>query len=235
MNAKEILDELKKLGSPGYKATMLRHGAVEPIYGVKIEDMKKILKRTKTNYQLALDLYDTGITDAMYLAGLMADDAKMTKKDIINWLEKAKSPWIAEYTVPWVAAGSPFGHELAIEWIESKNAATAAAGWATLGGLVASKPDSELDLDGLKQLLLRVQKTIHQAPGRVRYVMNSFVIAVGSSVKPLSSLALQVAEKIGEVSVDMGNTDCKVPYAPDYIKKIEQRGSLGKKRKHLKC
>ena len=44
--------------------------------------MKKIQKRVKMDYQLALDLYDTGIADAMYLAGLIADDAKMTRKDL---------------------------------------------------------------------------------------------------------------------------------------------------------
>ena len=33
-------------------------------------------KRIKMDYQLALDLYETGNYDAMYLAGLIADDAR---------------------------------------------------------------------------------------------------------------------------------------------------------------
>ena len=36
-------------------------------------------------------------------------------------------------------------------------------------------------------------------------------------------------------TVDMGGTARKVPYAPDYIKKTQQRGSIGKKRKTAKC
>jgi hypothetical protein len=36
-----------------------------------VEELKKIQKRIKKDYQLALDLYDTGIYDAMYLAGLI--------------------------------------------------------------------------------------------------------------------------------------------------------------------
>ena len=107
MNAREIVDELKGLGSESYKATMLRHGTKEPCFGVKIEDLKKIQKRVKKDYQLALDLFDTGISDAMYLAGLIADDAAMTKKDLKRWVEKDSSPFICGYTVPWVAAGSP--------------------------------------------------------------------------------------------------------------------------------
>ncbi|HYV37240.1 MAG TPA: DNA alkylation repair protein, partial [Gemmataceae bacterium] len=92
-----------------------------------------------------------------------------------------------------------------------------------------------LDVKELTQLLKRVEKTIHQQPDRVRYVMNSFVIAVGSYVKALTDLALQVAAKVGKVSVDMGDTACKVPFAPDYIKKVQDRGTIGKKRKSAKC
>jgi len=69
----------------------------------------------------------------------------------------------------------------------------------------------------------------------VRYAMNSFVIAVGAYVQSLTSLALSAGEKIGEVKVDMGNTACQVPFAPDYIRKVEKRGTIGKKRKMVKC
>ena len=41
-----------------------------------------IQKKVKKDYQLAKDLYATGNADAMYLAGLIADEDKMTKKDL---------------------------------------------------------------------------------------------------------------------------------------------------------
>ncbi len=235
MTAKQILEELKPLGKDSIKKVLLNHGIEEPFFGVKIGDLKKIEKRIKKDHQLALDLYDTGNYDAMYLAGLMADDAKMTKKDLQHWIAKAYCGALAGYTVSSVAAGSPHGHEIALEWIESKEEIVATAGWHTLGSLVSVKPDTELNLAELKQLLQRVQKTIHQQPDKARYAMNSFVIAVGSYVKALTDLAIQVGEKIGAVSVDMGNTACGVPYAPDYIRKVQQRGTIGKKRKSAKC
>jgi len=235
MTAEEIVEQLKLLGKDTYKKVLRNHGIPEPFFGVKIEDLKKIQKRIKKDYRLALELYDTGIYDAMYLAGLIADDAQMTKKDLRRWLEKATCGGLCEYTVPWVAAESKHGRDLALEWIESKKESVAAAGWATLSSLVSIKDDAELDLDELTRLLERVQKTIHQQPDRVRYVMNGFVIAVGSYVKDLTVLALQTAAKIGQVTVDMGDTACKVPYAPDYIQKVQQRGTIGKKRKTAKC
>ena len=235
MTAKEIVDQLKPLGKDSYKRTLLNHGVKEPFFGVSIEELKKFQKRIKKDYQLALDLYDTGIYDAMYLAGLIADDLKMTKKDLRAWLDMANCPMLREYTVPWVAAESMHGRELALEWIESPKESVASAGWATLSSLVSIKDDADLDPAELKGLLQRVQKTIHQQPNRVRHVMNSFVIAVGSYVRPLSALALQTAAKIGPVTVDMGGTACKVPSAAEYIHKVEKRGAIGKKRKTAKC
>ncbi len=233
--ADQIVAELKTLGKESIKKVLVKHGAQEPFYGVKVEDLKKIQKRIKTDYQLALDLYATGISDAMYLAGLIADDARMTKKDLQRWIKQAYWYMISECTVPWVAAGSPHGHELALEWIDSKKETIAAAGWTTLSSLVAIKPDAELDLPELKQLLRRVQTTIHDQPNRVRLCMNCFVIAVGTYVKSLLDDAKRTAEKIGKVSVNMGDTACKVPLATDYIAMIEQRGTVGKKRKTAKC
>ena len=54
-------------------------------------------------------------------------------------------------------------------------------------------------------------------------------------MQALTDLALQTAAKIGIVEVDMGGTACKVPYAPEYIQKVQKRGAIGKKRKTAKC
>lgn len=233
--AKSILAELKPLGRESYKRIILTHGAREPIYGVSIAELKKIQKRVKRDHELALALYDTGVYDAMYLAGLIADDARMTKKDLQRWVDGAYCSGLAEYTVPWVTAEGPHGLDMARKWVDSKKELVASAGWSTWSGLIALREDGELDLQELRDLLDRVESAIHDERNRVRYVMNGFVIAVGAYVKPLNPAAKKVAKAIGEVSVDMGGTACKVPSALPYIAKIEQRGAVGKKRKTIKC
>jgi 3-methyladenine DNA glycosylase AlkD len=234
MTAEAIVAELKKFGTEQTKKTWMRHGAKEPCLGVKVEDMKKIQKRVKMDYQLALDLYDTGIADAMYLAGLIADDAKMTKKDLQKWINGANWGMVAEYTVPWVTSGSPHAREMAMKWIESNNATIAAAGWQTYSSLVATKEDAELDLAEIKSLLARVAGSINQQPNRVKYVMNTFVISVACYVKPLHKLAVETANGIGKVEVKLVG-ECKIPFAPDYIKKFAARSPIGRKRKSAKC
>lgn len=85
-----ILKELEKLGTPS-------------------------TKRIKSDYQLALDLYATGNYDAMYLAGLIAEDERMTKKDLQQWANRAYGGSLPGYTVAWVAAGSKYGWEMGIK------------------------------------------------------------------------------------------------------------------------
>ena len=236
MTAQEVLAELKTLGSESTKRMMMKnHGVREPFFGVKIGDMKEIVKRIKKDHQLALDLYDSGNYDAMYLAGLIADDARMSKQDLQRWVEKAYAGSLPGATVAWVAAGSPHGREMALKWIDSDQPMIAAAGWSTLSGIVALKANADLDLAELKKLLLRVKKEIHHAPDADRYSMNNFIISVGGHVMPLTELAIRTAEEIGPVTANLGNNSCEVPSAADYIRKMQSQGKTGKKRKTVKC
>jgi len=235
MTVSEIMTELQANGNDGIKKILLKHGVKEPFFGVKVEFLKTIQKRVKRDYQLAKDLFDTGNADAMYLAGLIADDARMTKEDLQHWIEKALSNNINEYTVPWVAAEGKYGYELGMEWIDSKVEHIAAAGWSTLSNCIALKPDAELDINEIKALLDRVEKTIHTSPNQVRSTMNGFVMSVGIYVTALTADAIAAAKRIGDVMVDKGDTACKVPDAIIYIQKAKDRGNLGKKKKTVKC
>jgi 3-methyladenine DNA glycosylase AlkD len=234
MRAAAIVEELRCLGQDGTRRVLLRHGAAEPCFGVKVGDLKVLRKRVKVDHPLALELFGTGIFDARYLAGLIVDDARMTPEDLHRWADQACRP-LAGSTVPWVAAGSAHGAAISLEWIESERELVAVAGWGTLVSLVAVKPDAELDLPMLKGFLRRVQGGIHDAPNLVRYQMNEFLIAAGRHVKPLTAVALEIAEGIGRVSVDVGQTACQVPHAEECIRKAMTEGKVGGKRKSAKC
>ena len=235
MTAEEVLKELEGYGNEGTKNIFLKHGAREPFYGVKVQDLKKIQKRVKTDHDLSLELYATGNSDAMYLAGLIADEKAISKADLNKWADGAYWYMISEYTVPWVAAETGYGYELGLEWIGSKEERIASAGWSTLSSCASLRPDEELDIARYAELLDHVEHNIHKAPNRVRFTMNGFVIAIGSYIPALTTKAIEVGKKIGKVSVDMGGTACKVPPAPDYIQKVIDRGSIGKKRKSARC
>lgn len=235
MTAKEVMKQLESMGDAQTKKTLMRHGAREPFFGVKVADLKKILSKTKKNHELSLELYKTGNSDAMYLAGLMADEKQITKAQLQEWVEAAYWSYLNEFAVPWVAAETKYGFELGTKWIKAKKENVAAAGWATLANYAAVNADENLDLDAYSKLLDSVVKDIDKAPNRVKYTMNAFVIATGSYIASLTKKSIDVASKISHVTVDMDGTQCKLPKASDYIKKVIDKGSVGKKKKVARC
>jgi len=241
-----VMTKMKELGKEPTRKTYLRHGAVPGrVLGVSTADMKAVEKTIRKELgkghdverqKLAMGLYATGVFDAMYLAGMLADGAKMNRDELHAWADGTDGMrMIAEYTVPWVAVENAAGRELALEWIGSKKEYVASSGWCTYSGLASMTPDMELDLKEIKTLLKRVVDGIDGAANRERYTMNGFVIAVGSYVRPLENEAKAAAAKIGAVSVEMGETACKVPDAAEYIAKVEAHGKAGVKKKTIRC
>jgi 3-methyladenine DNA glycosylase AlkD len=235
MTLNEVMKELEARGTPGCKKTYLRHGAPEPLFGVRVGDLKPLQKKLKGRHDLALELYATNNSDAMYLAGLIADGSRMSRKQLDEWAAGASWNMLAGATVPWVAAENPEAFEIACNWIESSRELTATAGWSTLSAVVAIAPDDKLPIKKIAGLLNRCAKIIHTAPNRVRYAMNNFVISCGTYVAPLADTALEIARKIGVVQVDMGDTECQIPEAESYILKSRRGAAVAPKRKTVRC
>lgn len=235
MKLKEVMAALKAKGSDSIKRVLVKHGAKEPFFGVRIGDMKSIAKQIKGDQALALELYATGIGDAQYLAGMVADGRQMTIAQLQRWAETAAWSMISGFTVPWVASEHPEGFDLALKWTKSKNVELARAGWHTLAALATTIPDEQLPVKKFEQLLDRVAREIKTAPDDVRYCMNGFVIAVGTYMAPLGAKAITTARKVGKVDVDIGDTECKVPDAEAYILKSRRGAPIAPKRKTVRC
>jgi len=235
LTLEETMAELRSMGEDNIKKILLNHGVKEPFFGVKVENLKKLQKKIKTDYPLAKQLYATGNADAMYLAGLVTDDNQMTVADLRQWVRQAESDTISDCTVPWVASQGKYGYQLALEWIDDPEPHVAAAGWSALSCHVTLTPDDKLDIPMLKRILDRVVATIHSADDRIGRKMNSFVIALGSYVAPLTDEAVAAAKKIGVVKYIKDGTACKTPDAVEYIMKVKNKGAIGKKKKEVKC
>jgi 3-methyladenine DNA glycosylase AlkD len=235
MKLPEVIAALKRMGSEATKRILLKHGAREPFFGVKIGDMKPLAKQLKGRQELALELYDTGNGDAQYLAGMIADGRLMTKAQLDRWAKTAAWDMISGTTVPWVASEHPEGAALALKWITAKSEQTARAGWNTLGALAATRPDADLPLKEYVRLLKNLPRDLSKASDGVRYTMNNFIIACGTYLAPLGDQAIATARAVGRVQVDMGDTACKVPDAEPYILKARRGALIAPKRRTVRC
>ncbi|WP_088809484.1 MULTISPECIES: DNA alkylation repair protein [Listeria] len=235
MNLESVMNELAALGSEQTKKTLLRHDVNEPLFGVKIGDMKKQLVKKVKAANLAHALFETGNYDAQYLAGLTCDPKQLTKEDLLHWAEIANSKSIREAIVASLAAETPYATALANYWLHEAPKELESTGWSCYANYLSIAKDEEINKTEVLHLLEKVEKTIHDARNNVKYTMNNFVICTGTYYPPLLSQAESVAKNIGTVYVDMGNTACKVPVASTYIQKVIEMDRIGKKRKRAIC
>ena len=235
MTLDQVMSELAAKGSESTKRIFAKHGAKEPFFGVKVSDLKVVQKKIRGDQALALKLYATGNGDAQYLAGLVADGAKMNSAQLNSWAKSASWGMISGTIVPWMASEHPDGFALALKWIDSQQEGIAVSGWNTLSALAAITPDDKLPVKQLSGLLNRVAKTLPTAPDDVRSAMNGFVIACGSYIAGLGEEAIATARKLGRVEVDMGETACKIPDAESYILKRRRGARVAPKRKTMRC
>lgn len=235
MKLAEVMSALAAKGSESTKRVLLRHGAKEPFFGVKIGDLKPLAKSCRGDQALALQLYATGNGDAQYLAGMIAAGDLMTTAQLHEWAATAAWSLISGNTVAWVASEHPEGFDLALQWIDDKRESVARSGWSTLCALVSIRPDEELPIKTITRLLKRVEQRMAKEPDDVRYSMNNFVICVGTYVAPLADQAITTARTVGKVEMDMGETACKVPDAEPYILKSRRGAPVAPKRKTFRC
>jgi 3-methyladenine DNA glycosylase AlkD len=235
MTVNEVMTELEALGSEQTRKVLRKHGATDPFFGVKIGDMKNLRKALKGNQEIAFELYDTGNSDAMYLAGLIADETKMTKTQFNQWVKKAPWSLIANTTVAALAAESPHAIALAKKWIDAKKELVASAGWCTLSHHLSLVGDEVSDPDWIGSLVPRVVAEIHDERNEVKASMNGFLIALGCFCPSFTKAVRKAAKTIGAVEVDQGKTACKTPDISAYIDKVEKAGRMGKTKKMARC
>jgi len=244
LSVAQVIAELKANGSAQTRKTYRNAGIRGEIFGVKYEFLKKLHKRVKTDHELALGLWETGVLDARTFACWVADADKTTIKLLESWARDESQPHIAGELAAYVQDTN-----LAVgrmrKWIGMKSAYRQTLGWSIAGKLVM-QPDRGPEEGGVDDvdvadLLRRIEDGIQTAPNGTRYVMNSTLIGIGCRPGWMRK-AIAVARKVGKVDVDFGKRSCKVKDAEttirhtiDHYKKQGKKptdGTAGQRRRH---
>jgi len=216
MTLDETMTTLEAMGTEQNRKIYRRHGARDPLFGVSYANFGKLKKQLKTDHALALQLWDTGNYDARQLATMIADPKQLGLPTLTAWLEAGPNYPLTD-SVAGLASKTPAAHAALTEWIKSDDEWVESGGWHVLADLALQ--DQALSDAFFEPYLNTIEHTIHQAKNRVRYEMNSALIAIGIRNDALEARAIDIAGKIGKVYVDHGETGCKTPDAIPYIRK----------------
>jgi len=84
--AEEIVAHLRTLGSQDNRQGMLRYGIrIDRALGVPRGVQRDIARKIKHNHERAFELWETGITEAQFIAALTADPELFTVEDARRW------------------------------------------------------------------------------------------------------------------------------------------------------
>ena len=221
MNAQEILATLKKLGKPQTAAIYKRHGSGENVFGALTSEIAKLQKKIKFDHALAMELWQTGNTEARVLALQVADPKKLKLSDADGLVKDGPVHFLGCY-LSGLLARSPIAEGTMRAWMKSPDESHREMGYGILGVRLKDDPDSVSDADAEK-VLATIEKEIHGSPNWSRYAMNGAVISIGVFKPALRTKAIEAAKRIGKVKVDHGETNCKTPDAVTCIEKASKR------------
>ncbi len=87
-SVEEVLEMLAAKANPDQLAGMARYGmTVDNRLGVKVPQMRKIAKEIGVDHKLALELWETGVTEAMILASMVDVPAEVTEEQMEAWVQ----------------------------------------------------------------------------------------------------------------------------------------------------
>lgn len=223
MDLQSVMAELKAKGTSQNVKVYKRHGAGDDVFGVSFAELKKLKRKIRVDHSLAEQLWETGNSDARSLATMIADPDEVTPTLATQWM-KDVDYYLHGNEVAEVVARSAVGMSKMRQWRKQKSEFARATGYGILACMLKDDAESVEDHE-CERILKDIVSEIHRSPNRARHAMVMAVVAIGIYKEDLLEDAIEAGEKIGDVEVDHGETNCKTPKIVPYIRRsIRKRG-----------
>lgn len=141
----EVLDLLYAAADSDRLEGMNRYGiSIEKRMGVKVPEMRKIAKQVGVDHTLALELWQTGIPEAMIVASMVDDPAAVTEAQMEDWVVDFNSWDVCDQVCMNLFEKTPFAWTKINEWVKREQEFVKRAGFALIACLAwhdKSSPD----------------------------------------------------------------------------------------------
>jgi 3-methyladenine DNA glycosylase AlkD len=116
-SAREIIDELKAMGSPEDVAGMARFGInTEKAVGIRLPVLRAFARPLRKQHELALELWKDGLYEARLLAAMIDDPKQLTETQMESWVKDFNSWAVCDCCCGELFDKSPLAYEKAMEW-----------------------------------------------------------------------------------------------------------------------
>jgi 3-methyladenine DNA glycosylase AlkD len=194
----EVLDKLNEKAKSDQLEGMARFGIVgDQRMGVSVPDMRKIAKEIGKDHQLALELWDTGIPEAMIVAGMVAEPDKLTEIQMEDWVVDINSWDVCDQVCMNLFEKSSYAEQKIYEWSEREEEFVKRTAFALIACLAWHDKDAS-DQEFTKYFPV-IKNGSTDDRNFVKKAVNWALRNIGKRNINLNKAALQVAREIQAV------------------------------------
>jgi 3-methyladenine DNA glycosylase AlkD len=224
-SVKNVLDELESKAKPDQLAGMAKYGmTVERRLGVSVPDMRKLAKELGRDHRLALDLWRTGIAEARIVAGMVADPAKLTERQMEEWVKDIDSWDVCDQVCMNLFEKSELAWKEIIDWSEREEEFVKRTAFSLIACLAWH--DKKASDERFVELLPVIMREATDERNLVKKAVNWALRNIGKRNVHLNEVAISTAK-------EMQRLDSKAArwIAADAIRELESDAVQGRLKK----
>lgn len=220
MTLEEALTRIEALGSEKMRAQNVKRGAGDlPQFGVRMGDIRAVAKEARSDHELAMELWATGIVDARLLAILLLKPKRLTREQVDAMVRDAGFVQVFDWLDSYVVRQHPEKEALRLSWEHDPHPWAARAYWSLTAERVGKSPEG-LDLTSL---LDRIEAELATAAPEPQWTMNNTLAGIGIHFPEHRERAIAIGERLGVYRDYPTPKGCTSPFAPIWITAIVGR------------
>jgi 3-methyladenine DNA glycosylase AlkD len=191
----EVMEQLKSKAKKDQLEGMARFAIVgDQRLGVSVPDMRKLAKDIGKDHQLALDLWDTGVPEAMIVAGMIAEPEKLTEAQMEVWVVDINSWDICDQVCMNLFEKTPLAEKKIYEWSVREEEFVKRASYALIACLAWH--DKEASDEAFTQYFPVIVAGATDERNFVKKAVNWALRNIGKRNQALNKEAIKVAKEI---------------------------------------
>ncbi|MBN2236730.1 MAG: DNA alkylation repair protein [Bacteroidales bacterium] len=204
MTITAFIDELKGLASEALRKEYIRNGAPESVLGLKYTYLQHYKKELGKNHTMASKLWETQIPEVQILATMIVDQNQLTFELIDQWNSDINFYLLSDAFIGNILTPFKGNLQLANKWIHQKEEYSLRHAYSII--FMLAKENGFVRDNVFEGYLKKIEEDIQSAPNRAKETMLYSILNIGRRNKPMNTLAINLMERIGPISVDHGST-----------------------------
>jgi len=198
MTLNQVLKKLEAQANPAAVRGMARFGITAArAFGWSTPALKKLAREIGKDHALAERLWSTGILEARYLAGLVAERQRVTERLMDDWVKDFDSWAVSDGTCLNLFRYTPFAYRKCREWSARREEFVKRAAFALMACLAVS--DKDAPNQTFLRLLPLIKREARDERNYVRKAVNWALRQIGKRNLRLNRAAIEVAREIHEM------------------------------------